>query len=113
MPPTLADRLTHVLTAIETIQRVLANKQFEELAKDLMLRLAGERSFEIICEASRRIPDDVKTQQPDIDWRGMLDFGNRLRHAYHSVEPSLLWEIAQRDLPPLKAFVERVMRSSE
>jgi uncharacterized protein with HEPN domain len=113
MPPTLADRLTHVLTAIETIQSALANKQFEELAKDLMLRLAVERSFEIICEASRRIPDDVKTQQPDINWRGMLDFGNRLRHAYHSVEPSLLWEIAQRDLPPLKAFVERVMRSSE
>jgi uncharacterized protein with HEPN domain len=43
----------------------------------------------------------------------MVDLGNRLRHAYHRVEPSILWEIAQHDLPPLKAFVERVIRESE
>ena len=40
----------------------------------------------------------------------MVDLGNRLRHAYHRVEPDILWEVAQRDLPPLKAFVERVIR---
>lgn len=113
MPPTLADRLVHILTAIETIQSALANKQFEDMTKDLMFRLAVERSFEIICEASRRIPEDIKAQHPDINWRGMTDFGNRLRHAYHRVEPSVLWEIALRDLPPLKAFVERVMRESK
>jgi len=55
----------------------------------------------------------VKAQQPDIDWRGMLDFGNRLRHAYHRIEPSILWQIAKHDLPPLKAFVERVVRKAE
>lgn len=113
MPPTLADRLVHILAAIDTIQNTLANKRFEDMMGDLVLRLAVERSFEIICEASHRIPDKVKAQQPDIDWRGMSDFGNRLRHAYHRVEPSILWEIAQRDLPPLKAFVERVIRESE
>ncbi len=113
MPPTLADRLVHILAAIDTIQSALANKQIEDMTGDLMLRLAVERSFEIICEASRRIPDDVKARHPEIDWQGMVDFGNELRHAYHRVEPSILWETAQRDLPPLKAFVERVIRESE
>ena len=88
MPPTLADRLVHILAAIDTIENALANKRFDDVTGDLMLHLAVERSFEIICEASRRIPDNVKAQQPDIDWRGMLDLGNRLRHAYHRVEPS-------------------------
>jgi len=110
MPPTLADRLVHILAAIETtIQNALANKSVEDLTGDLMLRLAVERSFEIICEASRRIPDDVKAQQATIDWRAMLDFGNRLRHAYHRIEPSILWEITQRDLPPLRSFAEHVI----
>jgi uncharacterized protein with HEPN domain len=113
MPPTLADRLAHILTAADTIQKALANKRYQELAGDMMLRLAVERSFEIICEASRRIPDNVKAQQPDINWRGMVDFGNRLRHAYHRIEPSILWEIAERDLPPLKAFVERLIRETK
>jgi len=74
--------------------------------------LAVERSFEIICEASRRIPDDVKSQQVEINWRRMADFGNQLRHAYHRVEPQILWETAQRDLPPLRKFVEGVIRDS-
>jgi hypothetical protein len=43
MPPTLADRLEHVLAAIETIENALATKQFEDLQGDLMLRLAIER----------------------------------------------------------------------
>jgi uncharacterized protein with HEPN domain len=43
----------------------------------------------------------------------MVDFGNELRHAYHRVDPALLWQIASRDLPPLKAFVERVIRESQ
>jgi uncharacterized protein with HEPN domain len=112
MPPTLADRLEHILVAIDTIQNALSNKRLEELTADLLLRLAVERSFEIICEASRRIPDSVKEQQPDINWRRMLDFGNQLRHAYHAIESQILWEIAQRDLPPLRKFIEDVMRES-
>ncbi len=113
MPPTVADRLMHILAAIDAIQSALANKQLEDIRRDLMLRLAVERSFEIICEASRRIPDQVKARHPDIDWRGMVDFGNELRHAYHRVDPNVLWEIAHRDLPPLKAFADRVIRESE
>jgi uncharacterized protein with HEPN domain len=54
----------------------------------------------------------VKAQQPEIDWQGMVEFGNRLRHAYHRIDANLLWQIAERDLPPLKAFIERVMRES-
>jgi uncharacterized protein with HEPN domain len=113
MPPTLADRLVHILSAIETIQSALVNKKLDDMKSDLVLRLAVERSFEIICEASRRIPDNVKTQHPEIDWRAMVDFGNELRHAYHRVDPAQLWEIAHRDLPPLRKFVEGIIRASD
>jgi uncharacterized protein with HEPN domain len=40
-------------------------------------------------------------------------FGNLLRHAYHRIDPNLLWLTAERDLPPLKAFVERIIKESE
>lgn len=113
MPPTLADRLAHILDAIDTIQKALADKRVQDITNDLILRLAVERSFEIVCEASRRVPDDVKEKQTDIDWKGMVDFGNRLRHAYHRIDPAVLWDIAQRDLPSLKSFVERVIRETE
>lgn len=107
MPPTLADRLVHILTAIDVIQTLLAAKTAEELAGDIPLRFSVERAFEVICEASRRLPDDVKAQEETINWQRMVDFGNELRHAYHRINPQLLMEIATRDLPPLKAFAER------
>ena len=43
----------------------------------------------------------------------MVDFGNLLRHAYHRVDPQIVFDIAARDLPPLKIFAEQVMRDSD
>jgi len=39
----------------------------------------------------------------------MTDLGNRLRHAYHSIDVNILLHIVDTDLPPLKDFVERVL----
>lgn len=113
MPPTLADRLIHILSAIDAVQNMLANKTLEDFSNDLLLRLAVERALEIICEASHRLPHEVKAQQKSIDWQRMIDFGNLLRHAYHRVDAQIVFEIASRDLPPLKAFAERVIRELE
>jgi uncharacterized protein with HEPN domain len=113
MPPTLADRLVHILTAINVIQTLLAAKTLDDLANDIPLRYSVERALEVICEASRRLPNDVKAQEKAIDWQRMVDFGNELRHAYHRVNPQVLMEIAAHDLPPLRAFAERVSRNSD
>jgi uncharacterized protein with HEPN domain len=113
MPPTLADRVRHILEAIEDIERALAGKTPEGYAADHFLRLAIERLLEIVCEAWRHIPDRVKKGEPGIPWQKMVDFGNRLRHAYHRVDPAIVWSIVQNDLPPLKAFVERVIREEK
>jgi uncharacterized protein with HEPN domain len=109
MPPTLADRLAHILTAIDVIQGLLATKTPGDFAADLPLRLAVERALEIVCEASHRIPVNVKKQETAIDWQRMVDFGNLLRHAYHRVDSQVVFEIARRDLPPLRAFAERII----
>jgi uncharacterized protein with HEPN domain len=113
MPPTLADRLAHILAAIEAVQSMLANKTLDDFSSDTLLRLAVERALEIICEASHRLPQEIKAQQKSIDWQRIVNFGNLLRHAYHRVDPQIVFEIASRDLPPLKAFAERVIRDSE
>lgn len=42
----------------------------------------------------------------------MVDFGNRLRHAYHATDINIVWDIVQNYLPPLKSFVERRIRAS-
>jgi uncharacterized protein with HEPN domain len=112
LSPTLADRLHDILTAVEDVETILTGITREELAKDKYRRLAVERSLEILCEASRHIPDSVKANV-DIPWRRIIDLGNLLRHAYHRVDPDTLWYIAQNDLPTLKTAVKELVSRTE
>ncbi len=112
MPPTVEDRLSDILASISQIERITSGMTPELFASDITVRAATERFLEIVCEASRRLPDEIKQQEPGISWRKMIDFGNLLRHAYQSTKTEFVWDIVQNDLPPLKAFVERSIRSS-
>lgn len=113
MPPSLADRLAHILEAIEIINDLIERSTADAIAADRHLRLALERAFEIVCEASRHVPDEIKTRETEIDWRKMADMGNLLRHAYHRVDVDRMIEIARRELSPLKEFTERLVREQK
>jgi uncharacterized protein with HEPN domain len=113
MPPTVEDRLRDIFEAIAEIEDVMRGANFLQFASDRRSRLLIERLLEIVCEATRTIPDEVKQDEPGIDWRAMIDFGNLLRHAYHTTKAEVTWDIVQNRLPPLKAFVERRIRASD
>jgi len=112
VPPSLADRVRHILEAIRQIQAALSGVDYKQFEGDLLLRLAMERLLEIVCEASKYIPPDIKAGEPDVAWRKVTDFGNRLRHAYHSIDAAIVWQIANEDLEPLKRLVERIIRDA-
>jgi uncharacterized protein with HEPN domain len=99
MPPTVEDRLRDILEAITEIEDMLASGNLDLFTSDKMRRMATERYLEVICEAARRLTDDIKKEAPDIEWQRMVDFGNRLRHAYHATDVSIVWEIVQDHLP--------------
>jgi uncharacterized protein with HEPN domain len=108
--PTLADRIGHIAAAIDNIRRILAGHTRESFANDLVNRLAVERLLEVISEASRFVPLDLKGKAPAINWKGLADLGNWLRHAYHRTDVDLLWAMVENDLEPLKDFVERISK---
>jgi uncharacterized protein with HEPN domain len=110
MPPTAEDRLLDILEPIAEIDKILATCNLEQFTGDKLRRLATERCLEIVCEAARKLPDDIKQHETDIDWRKMNDFGNRLRHAYHETDVAIVWDIIQNHLPRLNAFAKRQIR---
>jgi uncharacterized protein with HEPN domain len=74
--------------------------------KDLRTVYAVTRCLEIISEASRRLPDDMKARHPGIAWKQMAGAGNVYRHDYEDVAAEFVWETVQRALPPLKVVIE-------
>jgi uncharacterized protein with HEPN domain len=99
--------LRDILEAITKIDTMLAASSLDMFTADKMRRMATERYLEVICEAARRLTDDVKRDAPHIEWQKMVDFGNMLRHAYHDTRVDVVWDIVQNDLPTLKSFVNR------
>ena len=110
MPPSADDRLNDILAAIEKIDRATSGMTMTLFSDNDIVRAATERFLEVICEASLRLPDGIKQQASEIDWRKMTGFANLLRHAYHSTKVEAVWDIVQNHLPPLKLFVENRIR---
>lgn len=63
------------------------------------------RCLEIISEASRRLPNDMKARHPSIAWKDMAGAGNIYRHDYEDVAANQVWDTVQIDLPPLRAAI--------
>ena len=97
MQPTISERIEHIDTAIDNIREALAGQTKASFTDNMMLRLAVERLLEIISEASRYIPPEVRAKESQERvrificgrWRRLADLGNWLRHAYHRTDPGL------------------------
>jgi uncharacterized protein with HEPN domain len=109
--PTVAERISHIDTAIDNIREAVVKQTKASFTANITLRMAVERLLEIISEASRHIPQEMKSTEPQINWRRLADLGNWLRHAYHQTDPGILWEMVENDLEPLKSFVKRISGS--
>ncbi len=97
----VSPRLADIVEAIERIGRVLNGVSLEAFEQDWEKRWLIERGVEIISEASRHLPDDIKKRQPGIPWAKVAGIGNVLRHDYDRAAPDVLWKLAREDLPLL------------
>ena len=98
-------RVTDMQSAISEIRKLLEGKSVNSLMSDAATRAAFERFLEILSEASRHIPDDLKEEFSEIPWRQVADLGNFIRHVYHKVDIEVLWSIYENDLDPLEKVV--------
>jgi uncharacterized protein with HEPN domain len=101
--------LEHIKEAIAIIERRVAGRTIADLASDDVLRDAIERRIEMISEASRRLPEEMKARHPDVPWHNVAGIGNILRHEYYSINIDIIWRIATRDLRPLAGAVDALL----
>lgn len=109
MPPSLSTLAAHALAAIDDFEFCLGNTTVQTLAREQIRLFAVERSFEMMFAALRLFPDNMKSQQPGIDWQEMADLDERLHDQYYCHNSDDLWRTAKRNLPGLKSFIERVV----
>ena len=99
-----------MLTAITKVEKGIEGQTFETFARLPPLELDGiVHNIEIMGEAAKAIPAEIKDAFPDVPWRKMTVFRNFAVHQYFGVDPEVVWTIAAERLPEVKPHLQRIM----
>jgi uncharacterized protein with HEPN domain len=98
----LLDMAENLHLALEFV----GDRDYQAFHDDRRTLYAVIRCLEIVSEASRRLPDELKARHPEIPWRDIAAAGNIYRHQYEDVLEQRVWQTLQHHLAPLLHAVE-------
>jgi uncharacterized protein with HEPN domain len=82
----------------------------DSLLEDWKATAALERFIEIMGEAVKRLPADLREEHPEIPWREIAGTRDRLSHGYDDLDYQVLWEAVQTDIPDLLAVIDGMLK---
>jgi uncharacterized protein with HEPN domain len=97
-----AQCLRDIVENIEAIQEFTASMDRDDFGADRKTLYAVVRALEIVSEATRRLPAELKERHPGIDWVAVAAAGNAYRHEYEGVDENLIWHTVRHDLDKLR-----------
>lgn len=103
------DFVEDILDAMDKAEILVEGFTYEEFEADFRTNFVVIRALEIIGEASKRVPMDVRRQYPEIPWRGMAGMRDRIIHGYDTVDLQIVWDVVQQDIPEIKPQVQRIL----
>ena len=106
------ERLRDILEAIAAIARY-AWRERADLDRDETLQVWFLHHLQIIGEAARALPEEVRALAPEIPWPGIIGMRNVLVHGYFEIDTDMIWGAVQRDVPALKPQIETLLKRLE
>ncbi|MCL1920002.1 MAG: DUF86 domain-containing protein [Kiritimatiellaeota bacterium] len=105
--------LRHILEECRFIVAAISGKTQKQLLEDEVMKRAIVRSLEIIGEACKKIPADVKIKWHDVDWKNMAGMRDRLIHDYVGINYAIVWDVVVNKIPELEKQIKVVIDDLE
>lgn len=102
--------LDDILEAAKRIEKYTKGLTLEKLKRNELIIDGVVRNLEIIGEAVKNIPANVKDKYPDIEWKKIAGLRDILAHEYFGIDLEILWDIIENKLPELKKEISRLLK---
>ena len=102
--------LYDILEAEKRIEKYTKGFTLAKLNKNPLVLDGVVRNLEIIGEAVKNIPPQVKEKHPEIEWRKIAGLRDILAHEYFGVDVEVIWDIVENKLPDLKVQVKHILK---
>lgn len=113
MSPSLLDFLRHIEHECDFLVRLCDGRERGELLDDETRSRAIVRSLEVIGEAVKKLPLEVRAKYPQVEWSDMAGMRDVLIHHYFGIDYDIVWSVLQHDIPALRYELERIIRLEE
>ena len=108
------DLLHHILLECRYIESVITPQVSKDIfMADETLKRAIVRSLEVIGEATKKIPADIKLRWSEIAWKNIAGMRYRLIHDYMGINYFIVWDVARNIIPGLREQIDNVISKEE
>jgi uncharacterized protein with HEPN domain len=107
-PRNVCHFIDDILVAIGKIEKYSLNLDFETFRENEMVLDALVRNFEIIGEATKNIPFEIRDKYPEIEWKEMIGFRNVIIHGYFQLDTDIIWDTLRNNIPSLKKHIQHL-----
>jgi uncharacterized protein with HEPN domain len=99
-----------VLEAISRIEKYTEGMTMEDFLRDRKSIDAVTWNFQIIGEAVKHIPPELRDKYPHVPWKLMAGMRDKLAHEYFGIRYDVVWDTIKKRLPEVKPLIEEVLK---
>ncbi len=105
----IVDFVKDIVDSMEKAMEFVEGMSYEEFAQDKKTIFAVIRALEIIGEAVKNIPPDVRKSYPQIPWKSIAGMRDKVIHEYFGVDLEVIWNTIQNRIPEAKPLFEKML----
>lgn len=102
-----------ILDAINDVDKFIEGMDLKDFCRDEKTRSAVVWKIETIGEATKNLPQSIRTKYKDIPWKDMAKIRDKIAHFYFGIDYDIVWKVIKERLPAIKPAVERMLRKEK